>query len=185
MRVINDIHDIWDGDNLLVHNNRGILPKAIMHFQKCKWHHAGKLIWIRGELYVSEALANGIGLTHISHYTSHPDKYTLLILRPKEAFTSEEIDRMFAFMIPKTGKVKYDKINLVWHQVVKFITFGKVWLGAKTDEKADRRYICGEWVGRVDNIIRDYFDNKKWMSLAPVDLFFSRHYNHYTLTIKN
>ena len=184
MKVITNISDVWNGDIILVSTLEGFLQGEIQKFQKNPYNHAGKLIWIRNKLYISEAVKTGIALTEISYYTSQPDKYKLLILRPKESFTEEEIDMMFGFMIPKTGHVRYEFLNLLVYQPIKFLTFGLVWFGAKTDKKADKRYICGEWVARIDNVVRGYFD-VIWHKVAPVDLYNSEYYNHYILTIKN
>lgn len=170
------IEEIKTGDNLLVSTNSW-LGRTIQKFQKCKWNHAGKFIVISNVAYVCEAKNRGICLTPFVNYTNNKTKYQLLIQKPKKIFSEEEIQRMQFFMLSKCGNVGYEYVNLLLYQPIKFLT--GIWIGSKTDKKGDRRYICGEWVARIDNIIRGWFE--KWEDLAPVELFKSEHYKNYEL----
>jgi hypothetical protein len=165
------------GDNLLVSTNSW-LGRAIQDFQKCKWNHAGKIVIIDDVVYVCEADKRGICLTPLTNYTNNQSRYTLLIQKPKEPFKIDELDKMVDFMLPLCGHVGYEYVNLLIYQPIKYLT--GIWLGAKKPAKADKRYICGEWVARVDNEIRGWFEGE-WEKIAPVDLFNSYHYTNYLL----
>lgn len=172
--------NIETGDNLLVSTDSW-LGRTIQKFEKNSYNHAGKLFWINNVLYVSEADKYGISLTKLTHYTNNPSKYKLLVQKPVVPFTEEEVGKMYNFAIPKSGHIKYDYINLLVYQPIKFLTFGKIWLGSKDSDKQNRRYICGEWVARIDNEIRGWFSN--WSKVAPVDLYNSDKYNNFYLNI--
>lgn len=164
---------IQTGDNLLVSTD-SFLGHAIQDFQRCKWNHAGKFLVINGIIYVCEADKRGICLTDFNDYVNNK-KYSLLVQKPVIPFNPIEKDHIMQFALPRCGHKRYEYLNLFVYQPIKFLT--GIWLGAKTARKGDRAYICGEWVARIDNVVRGYFP--KWEKLAPVDLFNSELYINY------
>lgn len=179
MKSINDISLIETGDNLLV-SSKTWLAKEIQWFQDCIWNHAGKFIWLCDRLYVCESDKYGICLTPFENYSE--SNKGLMIQKPIEPYTDIEKKRLSEWMLPRCGHVKYEFKNLLFEQPIKYIskaiTGKEVWIGTVSEHQADKRYICGEWVMRCDNIVKGWY-SKKWMSGAPVDLFNSGYYENF------
>ena len=161
---------ILSGYILLVSTKKGFIPKIIQKVTKCKYNHAGLLLVINRITYVVEATEKGIVLTLLSHYTSQPDKYDLLILKPK----IKPINNITDIALSKLG-TPYEFKNLIFHQLAKYI-FGK-WIGKKKD-KADKKFICGEFVAwcwwKATNTSLFY----NWYKIAPVDIYKCDKFTH-------
>ena len=169
---------IETGDNLLV-SSEGFLPEAIQWFENCKWNHSAFFLWINDILYVIEADKHGIALTKFQDYIDS-DK-GLLILKPKNPINDEIKSEIINFVLEYTGHTPYDFINLLFYQPIRYITrflFGKeIWIG-RGKSKANRRFICGEWVAYVYNNIFGWFNN--WNEIAPEDIYNNKEYfDHY------
>jgi hypothetical protein len=159
--------DLKTGDMVLV-SSKGWLSKLIQWFQGNKWNHAGIVINSFGENYVCEATEKGIVFTRINHYLDKPDYYDLKIKRGGLSIPEEQLMNL---CLDNTD-VGYDFVNLFIHQPIKFISkwiFGnKIWIGAKNNKRAKRRFICGEWVAYCYNETIGLFGD--WKSIAPVKL---------------
>lgn len=159
--------EIKTGYTLLV-SSQNRLAKIIKRFQKCKWNHAGMFIEISGQLFICESKKRGICLTNWNTYLKEDKEY--LILKPKFEYNK---DKLLTFCIPYCGNVPYDFFNLLFHQPIKF-WFNK-WIGRKSS-KADKRFICGEWVLYIYWMISGNF--MSWHKSAPVDIFESHLFKH-------
>lgn len=178
-KCLTDIHQIDTGDNILVSSNSW-LAEEIQWFQGSIWNHAGKFIWLFERLYVCEAAENGICLTPFEDYMN--SNKGLMIQKPRNPYTDIEKKRLSEWMLPRCGHVKYEYKNLLIEQPIKYIakklTGKELWIGSLSEHKADKRYICGEWVMRCDNVVKGWY-SRKWMPGAPVDLFHSGWYENY------
>jgi hypothetical protein len=166
------ISEIKTGDNLLV-SSSSFLAKAIQFFQRNRWNHSAMCWWAYDELFVIEADSNGIAITKMQDYLN--SNKSLMILKPKFNIDGSELGK---FMLPKCGKIKYDKFNLLVDQPVRFVT-GGVWIGKKGNN-ATKRFICGEWVAYCYN----YFNKeifKNWYEIAPVDIYNDLNFEHFLL----
>jgi len=166
------IKSLNTGDILLV-NSKGFLPRAIQLFQGNEYNHAAMYVSIWDEPFVAEADKKGVQFTHLDHYTSNPDRYKLMFLKPN--FYIDE--RQFALQATSlAGSVNYDFINLFIHQSIKMVT-GK-WIGRK-GKKASNRFICGEFVAYVYcECTETVF--QEWWNIAPKDLYNSENFSHFT-----
>lgn len=175
--TITNLQEIRTGDTLLV-DSGSWLAKMIKKFQRCRYNHAGMFVWIDEKLYICEADKYGICLTDFMDYIFK--KNDLLCLRPKFKIEPEQVRNI---SLPKCGHAKYDKFNLVLHQVVRYITGKRVWIGRREPE-ADNKFICGEWVEYIYHKCTggEYF--KDWYKEAPEDIYNSEHFYHYHIDKK-
>lgn len=169
---------IETGDCLLV-SSKGILPDAIQWFENCKWNHAAFFLWLNDILYVIESDIHGIALTKFDDYIKG-DK-GLLICKPKTQLNEQTKSDMINFTLEYTGHTPYDFINLLFFQPIRYITkflFNKeIWIG-RGKSKANRRFICGEWIAYIYN---HFFINwfKNWNQISPADIFYDINFNKY------
>lgn len=164
----NVIANIETGDVLLV-SSGSWLARQIQRFQKCKYNHAGIFIKIDNELWISEALEHGLALTSITEYMLSKSK--LLVLKPKEKINEQKKEYIKNTTLNHSGKYPYEYSNLLIFQPIKFLT--GLWIGRK-ENKADKRFICGEWVCFLYHEAFDIFP--EWNKAAPVDLYMSDYF---------
>ncbi len=165
------------GDILLVHTKKGknkfmsFLAKAIRWFQENRWNHSAILIKIDGIIYVSEADNYGVGFQTFEHYLDK-NKFDIKILRYKKGLSKEQKFKLKHFTIEFSNNVPYGKITLILYQGFRYLSkkiFGKaIWIGEKTEKKADNTMICGKWVAYCYYKIENIFLN--WKEFAPADI---------------
>jgi len=168
MILKHEIHDIQEGDIILVHSKKGFIPKAIRYFTKCHYNHAAMVIKAMGELAVIEAVENGFIITQsLDQYVKEtPEKREILVKRPiMQHFSSIQSAYFNIFNI--IGN-KYDFKSLLFSQLIWQITKEKKWKGKK-DIKAAKRIYCSEACAFA---YKDLFP--EWWTVAPVDLFKSK-----------
>ena len=177
MNIISDIYQINTGDNLLV-STESFLGDAIQEFQKCKWNHSAKFLWLHDKLYIVEAEKRGECITPFEYYTSNPAKYQLCIQKQRITQTPLQVERWIHYALEKCGKSTYGYTNLLIAQPVKYL-FG-AWIGAKSLEKVENRgFICGQLVAYLDHLTYGWYPNNEWIPIAPVDLYKSGHYENF------
>ena len=171
-----DINQIQTGDGLLV-SSHSFLARQIQKFQKIqdeqggKWNHAAVSWWAYDELMVIEADTRGIAITPFRDYLN--SNRSLMRLIPQFYIDGSECGK---FMLPYAGHTRYDKWNLIVAQAVKFLTFGKVWLGERKEN--DKKFICGEWAHFVWKQFRPDLFPEFSPKIAPVDLFLNKNFSH-------
>lgn len=166
---------IKTGDCLLV-SSYSWLAKQIQKFQDCKWNHAGMFIWIGDVLYICESYVRGICLTPFSDYEN--SKKQLMVLRPTFKYDTEILENL---MLSKCGHVPYDFVNLIIHQSIKYITGKRIWIG-KREQKADKRFICGEWCAYCYHMTTEKNLFPEWNKIAPEELYNDEeHFVHFDL----
>jgi hypothetical protein len=178
------------GDIILVHAE-GFLPDIIHDFQKLEgkpgWelNHAGICINIGGFEYISEMKLCCVNTAWLDYQQRINSKeITVMIGKPKIPVQYKEQEKMIDFAIRSAGNLKYEKKNLCIEQPVKilsdFLTGHEVWIGAKTEKKAEKRMICGEYVAYHYHLIRDYFNKERgdlfWPKIAPIDIYNSGYF---------
>ena len=170
--------NIETGDNLLV-SSEGFLPEAIQWFENCKWNHSAFFLWINNVLYVIESDGHGIALTKFQDYIN--GYKGLLVLKPKLPIDDKIKSEIIDYVLEYTGHTPYDFLNLLFFQPIRYITkflFSKeIWIG-RSKRKANKRFICGEWVAYIYNHFFGWFIN--WNQVAPVDIYINKEYfDHY------
>lgn len=181
MQMISQHSAIKTGDILLVHSE-SFIGKEIQHFQKYayaeagEYNHAGVFVWIEGKLMVSEAVINGVQLTNFKNYFDSK-KYLILMLRP-----TFEVDhqKVMDTCLEYCGTTKYDFGNLLFLQMIKMLSRGKVWLGGS---KIDNKFICGEWAAFCTNQYKKITDNPK--AIAPANLYLHPDFSHHVICIED
>jgi len=165
------------GDILLV-DTEGFIPSKIDKFQGNDYNHAGLVVCIFGKTYIFEAINVGMAFTDLEDYIKRAktEDVNLLILRPKDGFNVTQCDIM-NFILPLTQK-PYGYVNLLFYQLVKYLSKGKIWLGRRK-LKSDKSFICGKLVAYIYNHFTGQF--KEWHKVAPVDLFDSHDFKHIPL----
>jgi hypothetical protein len=152
------------GDVILVHGEK-LLQRAIQWFQGLiytsgwRWNHAGLIVCFDGEPFVCEATAKGIVFTPFKDFEGKD----FIIGAPVQPIPDELKDDIARFCLPHAGNVRYDFVNLLVEQPVKIISkelIGReIWIGARNDKRATRRFICGEWVAYVYHRFFNCFEN--------------------------
>ena len=165
MVLKNTKYDIQEGDLILVHSKKGIVPKLIRTFSKCYYNHAAIVVKAMNELYVLEATGRGLLITQsLEEYLKEtPSKREILIRRPKRQ-SEEGILKAYEALSEIIGN-KYDFKSLLFSQFIYQITDEKSWKGKKGAKAANKVY-CSEAYAYAYS---DLFP--KWWSVAPVDLF--------------
>lgn len=162
--------NLQTGDIILI-SSEGFVPEIIQRFQGNKWNHAGIIIKIESDCYISEATENGVIFSPLSKYFSNTDHYDIRVLRYRKDLNYNRKKIITRLALTSTNR-GYDFLNLVFHQVIKFTTkaiFGKpLWIGAKNDRAGAKRFVCGEWVGYLYFYILGLFED--WRMIAPVKL---------------
>ena len=176
MLSITSTTEINTGDCLLV-SSHSWLARQIQRFQKLvnkkggEWNHAAQFWVCYDELFVIESIEKGIVCTPFKDYIDSDKK--LLICKPQFLVDGSQFG---AFMLPYAGRSRYGFFNLIFAQILKIITFGKIWIGPS--KKNTRRFICGEWVAFVYN----HFNSNiftSWNKVAPVDIYQNPYFNKY------
>jgi hypothetical protein len=159
-----------------VHTKKGFLPKAIQFFQRNRYNHTGVFVWLYEKLYVCEAAQRGIVLTPFKrhYYNNLNKKYDFVVKRVDlESNTREKRIDIAKYMLDRCGNVPYDFINLLFYQSIKFASYWilkkPIWVGGDT-EKADKRFICGEWNCHIYHKFFGMFPDK-WHKMSPSELF--------------
>lgn len=170
--------DLLSGDILLVKSS-GFLPRAIRFFQGCEYNHAATVVYLEGKRFVSEADKPGVIFTHLSKYT-HSRRYSkLLILRPHKEFTQAQTAAIIELTIDNAGRKGYDFFNLLIAQAIKYITRGRLWIGANK-RTGSRRFICGEWCAYMCNYVNPEMF-AEWWKVGPAELYNAAGFDKYQL----
>ena len=142
------------------------LSACVRYFAKMKYNHVRVVSEYKGELMFIEAIEKGVEPTPIRY---NPDKEKILVRRnhiPVDKFVYQE-------RLRKIIHKKYDfwtllVVELLWN------TFN-IWIGAKTEEEAMRRFICYEVLFYAD---QEQFRPKWWMFKPEESI-----YKGYTYTV--
>lgn len=177
------LNKLRPGD-IILYGNHTFVSKCIQFFMKILRKkkglpvpkgiiasHAGTLINMWGQLYIAEALENGIVVRpFVEAYKNKMDK--VKILSPKKAYSIPEQERISKVAAEDSLKPhRYDFFGL-WFQL-KLVLTGK-WTGP-TGDKADRRLYCTEAVANWANRVRpNTFSNEE--SVGPFDIEFNKYY---------
>ena len=169
------IDSIKTGDLLVVQTNSW-LANAIQWFQGLKnkqfgkYNHAMVAWWVYGELFVTEAIGTGVVATRFETYMQNSRYKSIMLLRPNYDVDGVSIGK---YMLSFLGRTRYDFIDLVFYQSVRFLT--SKWLGGNKD---DKRFICGEWSAHVANSCKtDVIPNET--EVAPLDLCLNSNFTHF------
>lgn len=175
-------NDIKTGDNLLV-SSYSLLARLIHFFQRIwskkgyEYNHSAMFMWIYGILYVIEADKMGIVPTKYDDYLKSKKK--LLLLRPMFPVSGKQYGQ---FMLNYIGRAKYDFYTLFVVFPVYYITFGFVWIGAKSEN--GKKFNCGGWSAFVyQNFNEGMFPNPQ--KISPVDLFNNPNFLHFAIETPN
>ena len=127
----------------------------------------------KGELVYVEALERGVVESTITH---NLEKERVLIRRNNMISIADKIK--YVERIKNIVGDKYDTFTLLVVELL-WNTFG-IWIGAKTEEEATKRFICYEVLGFLDQEqLAKEFPNLRWWMLHPVSMI----YTNYTYTI--
>lgn len=133
--------------------------------------HAGTLINMWGQLYIAEALEQGIVVSPFEDRYRFKWDY-IKILTPKKPYTVSEQDKVSKAAAEDSLKPhRYDFFGLLFQ--AKMILTGK-WTGP-TGDKADRRYYCTEAVANWANKVRPNTFSKE-EAAGPLDIEFNKYY---------
>ena len=94
-------------------------------------------------------------------------------LRQKYEYTSRS--EYGKYMLPFVGHTRYNIWNLVFAQSIKILTFGKVWIGPRRDNK--KKFICAHWCAHVYNNFTHLFPSPQ--KYAPINLYECSLFKHY------
>lgn len=168
------------GDVILI-RGRKALPKIIQWFQKLiysdgwQWNHAGLILNIENDVFVCEATEKGIVITPFEKFICKD----YIIGYPIQIIPEETLSDIVKFCLPYAGNVHYDFVNLLIEQPIKILSkevFGReIWIGAKTEKKATKQFICGEWVAFVYNKFFACFP--EYPKISPAEIYISNIFN--------
>jgi hypothetical protein len=171
------------GDIVLYGGNK-FVSKAIQFFMRIQRRkqglpvpkgiiasHAGTLVNIWDQLYIAEALENGIVVSPFAE--AYKNKFeNIKILTPKKAYSTLEGEKISKYAVEDSlTPHRYDFFGL-WFQA-KMIFKGE-WSGPKGD-KADKRYYCTEAVANWANKVRPgTFTQEE--ATGPLEIEFNKYY---------
>lgn len=176
------------GDIILVHTKEGVIPKAVQYFQEKydkesgRWNHSMRYYGVVDgvhtvlEAAIKEWDDNDGNLTQaracfnpLSNYSSHPDKYELLVLTPKMPYNKGVIQRLMM----KWEGTPYDYHNLLGDQIVQYLTG---WWWGRKKKRAAKKMVCHELTMKVDNEYRGTFSD--WNKAKVSDIYWSVCFEH-------
>lgn len=164
------------GDILLL-KSQTFLGRLIRWFENSNYNHAGILIKIDEQIYISEADRYGIALTKFEDYE---EKYgEIYILERNIKINKKQEKQLKEFILDRTGHYPYDFVSLIFRFPIRYIieklTGRKIWLQSKN---FDKKFTCGEWVAYVIySIFKDKWAENFWQ-ISPADIYLTSYTYH-------
>jgi len=175
------------GDLGLVHGT-GFLSKAIQFFMgiyhkhiglpkvEKLYNHAFAVVELWGQLYIAEALADGINIQPVEKAYPNGKWENIKLMSPKKPYSKvekEEFNKIvLAYALEPT---RYDFSNFIFHARAILSKKGyDVWSG-KTGEAAEKRLHCSEAVATWSNKVRPNTFDRPWATNL-VDIEINKYY---------
>ena len=151
------------GDIILVHTQKGFVPKGIRYFTKCYYNHAAIVIKAMGELCVLEAIGRGFMITQTleEYIKESPGKRNIAFYRPKEHIGISSVNDRLKDIIGHP----YDYKSLLVSQLIKQVSKKDKWEGPE-NARAMKNIYCSEACAYAYPTIFP-----EWWSVAPSDIF--------------
>lgn len=133
--------EIKEGDIILVHNQKGFVPKGIRFFTKCYYNHTAIVVKAMGELCVLEAVERGFIITQTleEYIKESPGKRDIAFFRSSISISIQEINKRLKEIVGHP----YDYKSLLYSQLIKQLSKKDRWKGPK-NAKAKKSLYCSE-----------------------------------------
>lgn len=148
------------------------LPKRIQWFTDSIYNHAGVVVLFNDEICISEMTDKGCVVNPISDY--HNKKYysEYIFVEPKRLqLTEQQRLDISDYCIDNRGAFPYEYLNLLGEQAIRNASrklLGKEWWIGKSEKRAGKKFICGEWAMWNWHRINGLYP--KWYEGSPADI---------------
>lgn len=161
------------GDVLLV-DGTSWLAKKIQWFQKCKYNHAGLIVMIGDEWYVSEeAKITGICFTPLTEYQNKLNikGYNVMIKRLRQELSLSQMVQIQELSAIYCNSGHYDFIGTFLRAPLRYLgkALGKDW-DTQPNHKKKETFRCSAWVMFALNKVTGLFHN--WNDYDPADIYY-------------